>query len=288
MSCFLYNTKYDGKCKGKCNEIDVLQGCNEVIAVFVNCAAVLVGSLIGFLFSHKITDSFSVLVTTAAGIVSLVLGFQMAFEYQNIIYMTLALMVGGFLGTLWDIDGKILLFGSFLERTFKRSSHTKKSTAPVTQAVGQSSVQAEKTSPSFAYAFLNASVLFCVGAMSILGSFKAGIEGDYTIIYTKSVLDGFMAIVFTAAMGIGTAFSVIMIFIYQGTLTLASTYIAPWVNDVMLTELSALGGCLIIMIGINLLGLKKIKTANFLPAIVLIVLFQLADPFVQKLVAGVL
>lgn len=265
-----------------------------MIAVFINCATVLFGSLVGALFARKITDSFSTIVTTAAGIVSLILGLQMAFEYQSVIYMTLALMIGGVLGALWDIDGKILTFGAFLERILKRLSRTKKAASdgiPLVQSTGQdthSAIQTEQTSTSFAHAFLTASVLFCVGAMSIVGSFKAGIEGDYTIIYTKSVLDGFMAIVFTAAMGLGTAFSVIAIFIYQGALTLASTYIAPWVSDIMLAELTAVGGCLIIMIGINLLGLTQIKTANFLPAVVLIALFELADPFVQKLFAGIL
>ena len=135
---------------------------------------------------------------------------------------------------------------------------------------------------NFAYAFLNSSVLFCVGAMSIVGSIKAGIEHDYTIIFTKSILDGFMAISFTAAMGIGTMFSIIMILVYQGGLTLLSGVLQPDVTDLIMTEVSACGGALIIMIGINLLGLKKIKTANYLPALVVELLFVIFVPMIKS------
>ena len=125
-------------------------------------------------------------------------------------------------------------------------------------------------------------MLFCVGAMSIVGSFKAGIEHDYTIIFTKSILDGFMAISFTAAMGIGTMFSIIMILVYQGGLTLLSGVLQPYVTDLIMTEVSACGGALIIMIGINLLGLKKIKTANYLPALVVELLFVIFVPMIKS------
>jgi len=115
--------------------------------------------------------------------------------------------------------------------------------------------------------------------MAILGSFKAGIEKDYTIIFTKSILDGFMAITFAAAMGPGTIFSAISIFIYQGLLTLLAGFINPFITETMLAEMNATGGVLIIMIGITLIGLKKIKTANYLPAILLAVLFVIVKGF---------
>ncbi len=242
-----------------------------MLAVLVNCLAVLFGSIIGLLFSKKITHSFNAAVMIASGIVCSVLGLEMAFEYQNIIYLTLAAIIGGLLGTFWDIDGKILAFGEFLENVLTKQ---KKNTITTS----------ENKSSNFAHAFLNASVLFCVGAMSIVGSFKAGIESDYTIIFTKSVLDGFMAIVFTAALGIGTAFSIITIFLYQSILTLGSTFVAPFVSDVMLSEITAMGGCLIIMVGINLLEIKKIKTANFLISVFLIPIFYALDPYIKKII----
>lgn len=240
-----------------------------MIAVFVNCATVIIGSLVGLLVARKITDVYADAVQTAAGIISLVLGIQMAFSYQNVVYLTLSLISGGIIGTKLDVDGKILGLGKLLEKLVLKKGNS---------AEGEQNVAAA-SNKNFAYAFLNTSVLFCVGAMSIIGSFRAAIEHDYTIIFTKSILDGFMAITFAAAMGVGTAFSALSILVYQGTLTLLSSAISPFVTEQMITELTGVGGATIIMIGINLIRLRTIKTANFLPALVVMVLLVLADPF---------
>ena len=254
-----------------------------MLAVFVNCFTVIVGGLIGVLFSSRIKESLSVTVQNAAGVITLVLGFEMAFQYESIICLALSLILGGLIGTALDIDGAIYKLGQFFEKLVEKKS--KKAKNPPVNSVA--SVDGEKSSEvadvknqlapkkDFAFGFLNASVLFCVGAMSIIGSFKAGIEKDYTIIFTKSILDGFMAIVFASSMGAGAIFSFITVFVYQGALTLLSTFIAPYVNDLLLNELSACGGAMIIMIGINLLKLKEIKTANFLPGLVLVVIYTL-------------
>ncbi len=230
-----------------------------MIAVFVNCIAIIIGSLIGIIFSKRISDNLSRVVQTGSGVVTMVIGIEMALAYENIIFLAMAIIAGGILGSWMDIDGKILLLGDALGKLVLRKKH--------------SQGQQEQGSSNFAYGFLNASVLFCVGAMAILGSIKAGIDGDYTIIFTKSVLDGFMAIVFAAALGIGTAFSALTVLVYQSALTLLSGLVAAYTNDVLLAELGATGGILIIMIGVNLMGLAKIKTANYLPALVLSVVF---------------
>ena len=120
--------------------------------------------------------------------------------------------------------------------------------------------------------------------MSIVGSFKAGIEHDYSIIFLKSILDGFISIGFAVAMGVGTAFSIITIFAYQGALTLLSVLIAPYVSEQLLAELTGSGGALIILIGVNLMGLKKVKTANYLPAVLFSVIFVLCEPVVKGLI----
>ena len=230
-----------------------------MIAVFVNCIAIIIGSLIGIIFSSRISDNLSRVVQTGAGVVTMVIGIEMALAYENIIFLAMAIIAGGILGSWMDIDGKILLLGDALGKLVLKKKH--------------SQGQQEQGESNFAYGFLNASVLFCVGAMAILGSIKAGIDGDYTIIFTKSVLDGFMAIVFAAALGMGTAFSALSVLVYQGALTLLSGLVAAYTNDVLLAELGATGGILIIMIGVNLMGLAKIKTANYLPALVLSVIF---------------
>lgn len=236
-----------------------------MIAVFVNCAAIIAGSIIGLLCARKMTESLSDIIQTGAGIVVVIIGLQMAFKYQSIVYLALSLIIGGLLGTWWDIDGRILKFGGFLQRLVYRHKD-------------------QPDGKNFAYAFLNASVLFCVGAMAILGSFKAAIEKDYTIIFTKSILDGFMAVTFAAAMGAGTVFSFVSVLLYQGGLTLLSYVIKPYVTESLIAELTGCGGALIVMIGINLLGLRKIKTANYLPALLLEILFVAAGPYVRNFV----
>ena len=266
-----------------------------MIAVFVNCATVIVGSLLGCLFARKITQSFSDVVTTGAGIISLALGLQMMFKYDSIICLALCLILGGLLGTLINIDGAILKLGSKLENLVSRkkpepaakvdgekASQNSAPTAGNLAATTGNNAAAEPApdKKNFAYAFLNSSVLFCVGSMAILGSFQAGIDHDYPLIFTKSILDGFMAIVFAASMGIGTLFSFVAILVYQGALTLLSSFIAPYISELMLTELTACGGAMVAMIGFNLLALKKIKTANFLPGLIFVVLYVVAKRYI--------
>ena len=228
-----------------------------MIATVVNALSVLVGSLVGLLLHAKIKDSFKSIVYIGAGATSLIIGIQMALNSSKIVFLALSLIIGGILGTWWRIEEGILSLGNTLRRTFAKKDE----------------------GTDFGFGFLNASVLFCVGAMALVGSFKAGAEGNYDLILTKSVLDGFMSIVFTAAMGIGVAFSALSVLIYQGILTLAAGALKPLVSDVLLKELTGVGGALVMMIGINLLGLAKLKTANFLPALALIVLFVAGEAF---------
>jgi hypothetical protein len=232
-----------------------------MIATLVNACAVLVGSLLGLLLRTKIKDSFTRIVQVGAGISSLIIGIKMALDGKKIVYLALSLIIGGILGEWWRIENGILTLGEKLKSTF-----------------------APKSSGSeFGYGFLNASVLFCVGAMALVGSFKAGAEGNYELIFTKSVMDGFMAIVLTAAMGIGVGFSALSVLVYQGILTIAAVWLAPLVTEELLRDLTGVGGALVIMIGINLLGLARLKTANFLPALLLIVIFVVGEGWVLSL-----
>ena len=232
-----------------------------MIATVVNACAVLVGSLLGLLLRSRIRDSFKTIVQTGAGITSLIIGIKMALTGQRIVYLALCLIIGGILGEWWRIEDGILALGEKLKSTFVKSEN----------------------GSEFGYGFLNASVLFCVGAMALVGSFKAGAEGSYELIYTKSVMDGFMAIVLTAAMGIGVGFSALSVLVYQGILTIAAVWLAPLVSEGLLKELTGVGGALVVMIGINLLGLARLKTANFLPALLLIVLFVVGEGWLTGL-----
>jgi uncharacterized protein len=227
-----------------------------MIATFINCAAVVLGSLLGLLLHKRISEDFKAVVFTGIGLVTLVLGMMMAFKTQRVLYLALSVVLGGILGNWWNVEGGILRLGEFLKSRFSPQG----------------------SGSNFAHAFLNASVLFCVGAMTLIGAFKAGTEGDYTLILTKSVMDGFVSILLAAAMGAGTAFSALTILVYQGGLTLAAASIKPYVTPLILSELTGLGGVMVLMIGFNLLQLKTIKTANFLPGLLLVLLLVLLEP----------
>ncbi|MFO7730845.1 MAG: DUF554 domain-containing protein [Spirochaetia bacterium] len=230
-----------------------------MIATIVNCITVIIGSLVGLLLRKNMSPKIKEVVYIGAGLISLAIGMQMTFESQRIVYMALAVILGGMLGTAWNIEGGIMNFGGWLQRTFAKNA---------------------ESGASFAQGFLDASVLFCVGALTIVGAIKAGAEGNYDLILMKSVLDGFMAIMFTAAMGIGVMFSVITILVYQGGLTLLAGVIGPLIGELGLAEISGTGGILILMIGMNLLKLHDIKTGNFLPALLVVLVFTTLDPYV--------
>lgn len=264
-----------------------------MLAVLVNCAAIVLGSLVGVLFARKIPEKVTDAITLACGGVTLVMGIQMALKYQNVVYLALAVILGGIAGTLLDIDGAVLKAGKWLAKVFHQdSAGSSEQAVPAASYKGNVKTAAEintgkaefaeeKPRKNFAYAFLNSSVLFCVGAMAIIGSFKAGIEHDYSIIFLKSILDGFIAVGMAVAMGIGTAFSALAIFVYQGALTLLSVWLEPLVTDRLLSELTGSGGVLIVFIGLNLMSIKKIKTANYLPAVLFTALFVLLEPVVK-------
>jgi hypothetical protein len=243
-----------------------------MIATVINCLAVIIGSLLGLLLVERISEKYRSAIFDGAGIATVVIGVSMALESKRIIFLALSLIAGGLLGTLWDIDGAILRFGRFLERlTLGRGKKERP------RAINGNTEQGA-AAWDFGHGFLNASVLYCVGAMALIGSFRAGTQGDYTLLLTKSVLDGSMAILLAAAMGPGVAFSALPILVYQGILTIAAVYIKPYVSPLIISELTGIGGAMILMIALNLLSLKTIKTANFLPSLVIIVLFAALDP----------
>lgn len=231
-----------------------------MIATVINALAILLGSLLGILLKGRIHDKYEKTVFTALGCFTLVLGITMAREPCNPLYMVFSLVLGGLLGTWIGIEDLVLNLGEWLKGHLPRR-------------MGEG---------HFAMGFLDASVLFCVGAMTIVGAFQAGIDHDYQLLLLKSVMDGSVAVLLAAVMGWGVAFSAVSILITQGSLTLLAELIAPWVRESMIQAVSAVGGILIIMIGINLLKLKKIKTANFIPSLVLVILFMIADPWLSR------
>lgn len=230
-----------------------------MIATIVNCITVLIGSLIGVKLTSRINEKLKEVLFICIGVISLVIGIRMCFEFTKTLYVVISITIGGLIGYLLDIDSAILRFGRFLERL------TSKNRQP--------------SDNSFAHGFLNASVLFCVGAMTIVGSIRAGVSGDYELILTKAVMDGISSVIFAAGMGIGVAFSIISILVIQGGLTLLAMAVGNFIPALVISEVSGLGGIMIIMIGLNLLKLKDIKTANFLPALLIVAIMAAVDPY---------
>jgi len=232
-----------------------------MIATIFNVFTVILGSFLGLFIRNGIKENLKEVVYTSVGLISLLIGLTMGMEGEQILFILIAVILGGFIGEALDIEGKIIGFGDlFKERILKTDKEE-----------------------NFGYAFLTATMLFCVGAMTLIGSFKAGAEGDYTLILTKSVMDGFMAVILTAALGSGVMLSAVFILLYQGGLTLLAETLRPWVTEIMISEISGVGGILIMMIGLNLLKLREVKTANFTPAFLVIILFVLGYPLLENL-----
>jgi hypothetical protein len=235
-----------------------------MIATFINCITVIIGSLLGLLIRSRITKDFKNIVETAAGFVCLVIGLDMALKTNSALVLLFALLIGGIIGTALKIDYGILHLGKILESKTKGTC---------------------KEGSTFAAGFLNASVLFCFGTMAVLGSIQAGLDKNYSLLLLKSGLDGSMAIVLAATYGGGVMASALFILIFQGAITLSSSFLSPYLTNSGIVELSAVGGIMIMMISFNLLRIKDIKTANYSPAIILAPIFIALQPFLANIIS---
>lgn len=232
-----------------------------MLAVFVNMITVFIGSIVGIIFKNHLSKKYERVVFISAGIISLTIGISMAIITEHILIFAISIMLGGLTGTMLSIEEKIESFGKIIKKTFSFKDNA----------------------GNFSLGFLTSSILFCSGSMAIVGSFQAGTNGNYDLIFTKSVIDGFVAIFMTTVYGIGVAFSVISIFVYQGALTLLSSFLEPYVSQTMLNEVSAVGGATVMMIGLNLLNITKIKTGDFLPALIYAIFLVLVIPYISFL-----
>ncbi|MDD3589098.1 MAG: DUF554 domain-containing protein [Thermoguttaceae bacterium] len=225
-----------------------------MLAVFVNMAAVLIGGCFGLLFRTKIKPEHAETVIDALALATIVIGGISAIETQNLLCLIVCLTLGTVVGTVLKLDAHIKGVGDFVSsRLFRNNERFGK----------------------FTEGFVAASTVFCVGAMTVVGSFKAGIERDYSIIFAKSALDFIGATFFAVGMGIGVPFAALFVLVFQGGLTLLASYVAPFLSEKVVVELSAVGGAILIGLGLNMLEIsnKKIKVADMTPAIFLPIAF---------------
>ena len=220
-----------------------------MLGPLVNAASIIVCSLIGCFLIKKIPKRFENHIKKACGLAILFVGIKGALENQNIVLLIMSMLTGAVIGEIINIDKWMKRFGKWAERILGMEKTS------------------ENSGHSFSKGFVSATILYCTGSMAIVGSMQSGLQGNHEILFAKSILDGFISIVFAASMGIGVAFSAISVFVYQGMIVIASQTVSGWLTAEIIREMSAAGSLIIAGIGINFLNARQIKVANLIPAI---------------------
>ena len=225
-----------------------------MLGVLVNTIAISVGAIIGVIFRKGLSEKVTSAVLISMGIATFIIGLQAALKAEKTLLLVISIAVGTAVGTIIDIDKHVNRLGECLKKIF-------------------ASKNKNDANSKFAEAFASSSILFAVGAMSVLGSIDAGLKHDYNILFIKSTLDFVASIMYGASLGIGVAFSAITIFVFQGLVALFASNLKFLVdNPGMMNEFSAVSNLLVMTIGLNLMGVTKVKVANMLPAIVIILI----------------
>ncbi|ERI94126.1 hypothetical protein HMPREF1982_01138 [Clostridiales bacterium oral taxon 876 str. F0540] len=222
-----------------------------MLGTIVNSLAIIGGSLLGFILKGGIPERVNETIMKGLALCIMVIGISGAVKSENMILIICSIVIGALIGELIDIDKGLKKLGDSIEAKLQ----------------GKGGKVSE--------GFVTASLVYCVGAMAILGALDSGLKGDYKILFTKAMLDGISAIMFTSTLGIGVALSAVSVFIYQGTITLAASALQGVLVGTVITELSAVGSILIMGLAFNMLGLTKIKVANLLPAILVPIIYHL-------------
>jgi uncharacterized protein len=221
---------------------------DHMTGTLLNIATVLIGGVIGLIFGSRIPDQLKSTVISGMGLFVIAMGLQMFLDTENPLIVLGALLIGTLLGEWWRIEEGLQNLGKFLEQRFSR--------------------EGEDGSNKFVRGFLTASLLFCVGPLTILGSIQDGLTGDYNLLAVKSVLDGFASLAFASTLGIGVMFSTIIILVYQGGISLLAAQLDAIVTPSMMNELTATGGVILLGLAISsLLEIKKIRVGNMLPGL---------------------
>ncbi len=227
-----------------------------MLGVFVNMLTVILGTLIGILLHKFLPQKLGDAVIKGVALCVLYIGIDGMLEGTNPIIAILSIAIGAVIGTLLDLDGMLIRLGAFAEKKIVRATPCSRTSAS-----------------TFGEAFVSSSLLFCVGAMSVVGSLQAGM-GDCDVLYAKSVLDGISAIFFASSLGFGVMLSAVTVLVYQGAIVLLAEQLQGLLtNEVILAEMTCVGSLLIIALALNMLGITKIKVMNYLPAILLPILF---------------
>ncbi|MCU7493599.1 MAG: DUF554 domain-containing protein [Ignavibacteria bacterium] len=221
-----------------------------MFGTIVNALAIAAGSILGVSFKGGIPEKFNKTVMQAMALAVILIGLKSAFQTNNILLLIFSLAIGSVIGELLRIEDMLEKLGKWLETKFSR-----------------------KSSGGISEGFVTASLVYCVGSMAIIGSLESGLTGNHQTLLAKSVIDGVSSVVFASSLGIGVLFSSVSVFLYQGFITVTSSFMKDLLIPSVTGEMSAVGGLLIAAIGINMLNLTKIKVGNMLPSIIIPLLY---------------
>ncbi|KUO73531.1 MAG: hypothetical protein APF81_14150 [Desulfosporosinus sp. BRH_c37] len=220
-----------------------------MLGTIVNIISIVIGGLVGLLFGEAFPEKIKKTVIQGIGLSVILIGGSMALQTKNPLIIISSLVLGGIIGEWVDIELRLQHLGKWIEQKFVKK--------------GQGS--------GFTKAFVTTSLIYCVGAMAIMGSLESGLKGNHNILFAKSMLDGITSLIFASSMGIGVLVSAIPVLLYQGSITMAAGLLQGVLTSQIIAEMSATGGLLILGIGLNILELKEMKVGNLLPAIFVVV-----------------
>jgi uncharacterized membrane protein YqgA involved in biofilm formation len=227
-----------------------------MLGTIVNTMAIIGGSLVGLIFSRFIPTKMTDSLIHAVAFAVILIGLKMAWKTDAFIIVICSLTFGTIIGELIRIEHRVNNLGNWLEERFA------------------------KPGSSISKGFVTTSLLYCVGSMAIVGALESGLTGNHDTLFAKSVLDGLGSIIFAASMGIGVLFSAASVFLYQGFITVSASFMKQFLTPEVITQMSAVGGLLIVAMGFNMLEMVKIKVGNCLPAIFIpLIYFMLKQLF---------
>lgn len=215
----------------------------------VNALTIIVGGIAGLIFRNVISEKITESLLKSTGLVVMAIGIKLSLTGDNLTLTVISMIVGTIIGETMNIEGKLDSFGAFIENKIKNRES------------------------NVALGFVTCTLIYCVGSMAIVGSIQSGLTGNHEILFSKAVIDGITSISMAVSMGIGVIFSSISVLVYQGILTMLAGLMHSLLSDVVVREMTAIGGLIIMAMGLNFLEIKRIKVGNLLPAIFLPILY---------------
>lgn len=222
-----------------------------MLGTIVNSLAIIGGCLVGLIVKGRLTEKISLTIMNGLALCVLYIGISGALKGEDTLQIIICIAVGALIGEIIDIDKKLNDLGEMIERKINGKRKNASSDEKISISEG----------------FVTSSLLFCVGAMAVVGSLESGLQGNHTTLFAKSILDGVSSIIFTSSLGIGVMLSSIAILIYQGSITILAGGLSTVLTEAVVNNMSAVGSLLIVGLGFNMLGICKIKVANLLPAV---------------------